>query len=74
MSASTSPLATRTAGVAARPPGPAIWAAIRVMWQARRTRTQLSELDAHLLRDIGISPSEALREADRAPWDLAGRR
>ena len=32
-----------------------------------RQRDQLAELDDHLLRDIGITRVEALREADK-PW------
>lgn len=42
-------------------------------WRAYDTRRQLSELDAHLLRDIGLTPSEAQHEASRKPWDLQGR-
>lgn len=42
-------------------------------WRAYETRRQLSELDAHLLRDIGITPGEAQHEASRRPWDLEGR-
>lgn len=42
-------------------------------WRAHETRRQLSELDAHLLRDIGVTPTEAQREASRKPWDLGGR-
>lgn len=35
------------------------------------TRRQLREMDDRMLADIGISRAEALREADRAPWDLS---
>jgi len=42
-------------------------------WRAYDTRRQLGELDAHLLRDIGVTPSEALHEANRKPWDLQAR-
>ena len=42
-------------------------------WHAYETRRQLSELDAHLLRDIGITPMDAQIEAARKPWDLQGR-
>jgi uncharacterized protein YjiS (DUF1127 family) len=31
-------------------------------------------MDRRMLADIGISRSEALEEAGRAPWDLAPRR
>ncbi|BDG71217.1 DUF1127 domain-containing protein [Roseomonas fluvialis] len=42
--------------------------------QAIETRRQLAEMDRRMLADIGISRSEALEEARRAPWDLAPRR
>lgn len=41
-------------------------------WRAYHTRRQLSELDAHLLRDIGVTPMDARLEAARKPWDLQG--
>jgi len=34
------------------------------------TRRSLPELEPRLLEDIGVTPSEALAEAERAPWDL----
>ena len=34
-----------------------------------RQRRQLRQLDAHLLRDIGVSHTEAMREANRPLWD-----
>lgn len=37
------------------------------------TRRQLAALDAHLLRDIGLTAVEARREADRLPWDPPAR-
>lgn len=42
--------------------------------RAIETRRQLAEMDPRMLADIGISRSEALEEARRAPWDLAPRR
>lgn len=41
-------------------------------WRAYDTRRQLNELDAHLLRDIGMTRLEARVEAARKPWDLQG--
>ncbi|MDB5376516.1 MAG: hypothetical protein JWR00_962, partial [Rubritepida sp.] len=35
-------------------------------------RQHLSELDEHMLRDIGVTPSEARYEAMRRPWDVQG--
>lgn len=46
-----------------------VWQTVRI-WLARsRTRRMLTELDNHMLRDIGINRMDALREADRMPWD-----
>jgi uncharacterized protein YjiS (DUF1127 family) len=39
-------------------------------WQERSAqRRQLLELDAHMLKDIGISRADAVREAKRPFWD-----
>lgn len=35
----------------------------------RRQRRRLASLDAAMLRDIGLTRDDALREAGRAPWD-----
>jgi uncharacterized protein YjiS (DUF1127 family) len=40
---------------------------IGAMFEARRTRRVLAELDPRLLDDIGISRLDALREARRRP-------
>lgn len=34
----------------------------------RRDRRKLGQLDAHLLRDIGLDPVEARRECDKPFW------
>lgn len=40
-------------------------------WATRRkTRIALSQLDAHLLRDVGLTQAAADREAERAFWRL----
>jgi uncharacterized protein YjiS (DUF1127 family) len=49
---------------------PGLAATLADMVRALRTRRELSRLDARLLRDIGITPGDAAREAGRAPWDL----
>jgi len=36
----------------------------------RRQRQALGQLDAHLLRDIGLSEAEARKEATRLDWDV----
>ena len=35
-----------------------------------RQRKALSELDTHLLDDIGVSREDAMREATRPAWDV----
>ena len=35
-----------------------------------RSRKALSDLDDHLLRDIGVTEEEARREAKRPVWDV----
>jgi uncharacterized protein YjiS (DUF1127 family) len=47
---------------------------LRRVLRAIETRRQLAEMDQRMLADIGLSRSEALEEAGRAPWDLAPRR
>jgi uncharacterized protein YjiS (DUF1127 family) len=46
---------------------------LRHMLVAARTRRLLSQMDEHMLRDIGISRTQARAEAARWPWDLAPR-
>lgn len=38
-----------------------------------RERNQLKHLDAHLLKDIGITKAQAHQEADRPVWDAPHR-
>lgn len=45
-----------------------LWRAA-VRWAARaRQRRDLAELDAHLLKDIGVTPGQAAREAAKPFW------
>lgn len=39
----------------------------------RRSRRRLSELDDHLLRDVGITRTQAKTEAARPLWDAPDR-
>ncbi len=41
---------------------------LRVM-AMERSRRRLGDLDDHLLRDVGITPAEARREAERPTWN-----
>ncbi|GGB03646.1 DUF1127 domain-containing protein [Allosediminivita pacifica] len=50
-------------------PRPGLSALLRRWHSLHRQRTALSQLDPHLLEDIGVTEAEARREAARAPWD-----
>ncbi len=39
-------------------------------WRSHRTRQTLTELDSHLLKDIGVAPLDARNEANRPFWHL----
>jgi len=43
---------------------------LRRIFTVVETRMQLQELDDRMLQDIGMSRGDALREANRAPWDI----
>lgn len=45
---------------------------LRAMVKVYRQRNQLRELDARMLKDVGITPEQARAEASRRPWDLRG--
>jgi uncharacterized protein YjiS (DUF1127 family) len=42
--------------------------AIRAAWRRRQSRTLLSQLDEHMLRDIGVTRAEAQLEAKKPFW------
>ncbi|MBP0464346.1 DUF1127 domain-containing protein [Roseomonas sp. PWR1] len=43
---------------------------LRRVLHAVESRRHLAEMDDRMLSDIGISRTDAMREATRAPWDL----
>ena len=43
-------------------------AALRAAWRRHRSRTRIAGLDAHLLKDIGVSYAEAEHEANKPFW------
>ncbi|MBU8541521.1 DUF1127 domain-containing protein [Falsiroseomonas tokyonensis] len=43
---------------------------LAVMLRHVTTRQQLAEMDDRMLKDIGLTRREALRESGRAPWDI----
>ncbi len=55
----------------ARTPAASAWVAfLRRVMMVVGTRQALRELDAHMLRDIGLTAQDAHHEASRAPWDI----
>ena len=50
------------------PGRPNLRAMLRAAWRRHRTRRCLTELDAYLLKDIGISYAEAEAEANKPFW------
>jgi uncharacterized protein YjiS (DUF1127 family) len=44
------------------------WAMLRAAWRRHRTRSRLADLDAYLLKDIGVSYAEAEAEANKPFW------
>jgi uncharacterized protein YjiS (DUF1127 family) len=52
-----------------RPSLPAL-PSLRAMLRAATTRRYLMEMDDRMLKDIGISRVDAMREAERLPWDI----
>ena len=55
---------------ALRRPAPSLARWISAAIAARRSRRQLSNLQAHLLDDIGVSRNAAENEAKRPIWDV----
>jgi uncharacterized protein YjiS (DUF1127 family) len=62
------------APVARRAPRPSLWQRLAAWSRVAHERRRLLELDTHILRDIGLTPEEAHREASRPFWDLDDRR
>ncbi len=44
------------------------WSAMRAAWRRYRTRQRISELDGHMLKDIGVSFADAEAEANKPFW------
>ena len=44
------------------------WGQIRAAWRRYRTRQRIEHLDAHLLKDIGVSYADAEAEANKPFW------
>lgn len=46
-----------------------LWSRFVRARELKRQRIALTRLDDHLLKDVGLTPHEALREAERPYWD-----
>jgi len=60
----------RTPGVphAGVPGRASLWAMVRAAWRRQWTRRCLARLDAHALKDIGVSYAEAEAEVNKPFW------
>ena len=47
---------------------PSVWHRAGVLWQRHRSRQRIARLDADMLKDIGVSFSEAEAEANKPFW------
>ncbi|WP_172295398.1 hypothetical protein [Pseudoruegeria sp. HB172150] len=45
-------------------------AGLSLMLKVRRERRRLGDLPPYLIEDMGLTPEEVDREANRWPWDL----
>lgn len=74
MSGRTLPLSSAASGVSAAQPKRGGWLAwLAHCLMAIQTRRHLSEMDDRMLKDIGITRLDAMREAGRSPWDITPR-
>ena len=44
------------------------WRALLAAWRRQRSRARIAGLDAHLLKDIGVTFAEAEHEANKPFW------
>jgi uncharacterized protein YjiS (DUF1127 family) len=44
------------------------WERVRAAWRRYRSRQRISELDGHILKDIGVTFAEAENEANKPFW------
>jgi uncharacterized protein YjiS (DUF1127 family) len=47
---------------------PSVWQRVDTMWQRRRSRRRIAQLDAAQLKDIGVTFAEAEAEANKPFW------
>ena len=74
MSGRTLPLSSAAQGISAAQAKRGGW----LVWLARcirtiETRRHLAEMDDRMLKDIGVTRLDALKESHRAPWDIHPR-
>ena len=44
------------------------WVMLRSVWRRYRSRQRITQLDRHLLKDVGVSFAEAEAEANKPFW------
>jgi uncharacterized protein YjiS (DUF1127 family) len=47
---------------------PLVWTSVRAAWRRYRSRQRITQLDGHMLKDIGVSFAEAEAEANKPLW------
>ena len=67
-------LPRRSAVTVSAPQPRTLFAWVAKAFTIARERQELKHLDAHLLRDIGLSQEDVDREAARPMWDLPAHR
>jgi len=49
---------------------PSLWDQVRAAWRRHHSRQRIADLDPYLLKDIGVSRSEAEHEANKPFWQI----
>ena len=50
--------------------GSSLWDPIKSAWRRHRSRQRIAQLDGDLLKDIGVTYSEAEAEANKPFWQV----
>ena len=46
----------------------AVWSALLAAWRRQQSRARITGIDAHLLKDMGVTFAEAEHEANKPFW------
>jgi len=70
MSATTFSPASAPVAIARPGRAAAFWEKAKALLAERATRTELAQLDAHMLRDVGVRPEQSRAIVTRELWDM----